>query len=313
MTRDAETCERRVRRTGVAYGVAAYGAWGLVPIYFKAVAHIPALEIVAHRVIWSVILLGALIALLGRRRALVQAVTTRRTFVALLGSTALIATNWYVFIWAVAHDQLLHASLGYFINPLVSVLLGMVFLRERLRPAQWFSVVLAAVGVGIRAADASGLPWVALVLASTFGFYGLVRKVVRVDAITGLTVEVSLLCPLGLAYVIHTQSMGTGSFAAGSVADSLLLSAAGVVTAVPLLLFTAAARRLRLATVGFLQYLAPSGQFVLAVAVYGEALTRGDLLCFVCIWVALGVYSVDTVRAQRPMPAVLPPAPRPVR
>jgi len=286
-------------RAGVAYGIAAYAWWGLVPVYFKAVAHVPALEVLAHRVIWSVVLLAALIVLKSRWREAASAMRRRRTAVTLLVTTVLIACNWLIFIYAVATDRLLEASLGYFINPLVNVLLGFVFLGERLRRWQTISVALAAVGVLYLTLGYGRFPWIALALAASFGLYGLLRKTAPVDALIGLTVETTLLLPLALAYVLIAGATGAGKFAAGSWSDSILLVSAGIVTAVPLLWFTNAARRLRLATLGFLQYLAPTGHFLLAVAAYGETFTTAHLLAFGCIWTALAIYSIDTVRAPR--------------
>ncbi len=289
------THARRVARVGVVYGVAAYGWWGLVPIYFKAVAHVAPAEILAHRIIWSVVLLAVLMRLYGRWRAAVAALRSHSTLITLLGTTTLIALNWFVFIWAVAHDRVLEASLGYFINPLVNVLLGFVFLRERLRRWQTVSVALAAAGVAYLTFNYGQVPIIALVLAGSFGLYGLLRKTAKVDALTGLTIETMLLAPLALAYLGvlawgHECSFGTESWRTDG-----LLALGGVITAVPLLWFTNAARRLRLATLGFLQYLAPTGHFLLAVAAYGEHFSQVHLICFACIWTALLVYSIDTV------------------
>ena len=289
------TDARRAARAGVGYGVAAYGWWGLVPVYFKAVAHVAPAEVLAHRIIWSVVLLAVLMRIYGRWRAAVAALRSRSTVITLLGTTTLIALNWFVFIWAVVHDRVLEASLGYFINPLVNVLLGFVFLRERLRRWQMLSVALAAVGVAYLTFNYGQVPIIALVLAGSFGLYGLLRKTAKVDALTGLTVETTLLAPLALAYLGvlawgHECSFGTESWR-----TSGLLALGGVITAVPLLWFTNAARRLRLATLGFLQYLAPTGHFLLAVVAYGEPFSQVHLICFACIWTALVIYSIDTV------------------
>jgi len=295
-----EVVDRRVEgRLGVVYGVAAYTWWGLVPIYFKAVAHIPALEVLAHRVIWSVLLLVILLRLKRRLRTAPAILRETRTFLTLLGTTALIALNWFVFIWAVAHDQVLQASLGYFINPLVNVALGFIFLRERLRGWQMVCVGLAAIGVTYLAIDVGEVPTIALVLAGSFGLYGLLRKTARVDALLGLFVETLLLLPLALGYVGYQTLQGHGRFGIGSWEESVLLAAGGIITATPLLWFTNAARRLRLATLGFLQYIAPTGQFLLAVALYGEAFTRGHRISFGCIWTALLLYSIDTAIHSR--------------
>lgn len=285
---------------GALYGVAAFGFWGLVPIYFKAVSSVRAWEVLAHRVIWSLVFLLLLIAVLRNWRHTRAVLRSRRTLLTLAVTTVLIAVNWYTFIWAVANDQVMQASLGYFINPLVNVLLGFVFLRERLRRWQSLSVLLAAVGVAFLTVSRGHFPIIGLVLAFSFGFYGLLRKTARVEALVGLTVETALLFPLALAFLVFLLLRGEAAFWYESRAVDLLLIAAGLVTAVPLLWFAAAARRLRLATLGFLQYLAPTGHFLLAVLAYGEPFGRSELVAFTCIWTALLVYSIDAAAGARP-------------
>ncbi len=291
--------EQRSARAGVIYGLAAYGWWGLVPIYFKLVVQVPAVEVLAHRVVWSVLLLAVWMRIRGRWRVAAVALRDRSTVLTLLGTTTLIAGNWYLFIWAVGHDRILQASLGYFINPLVNVLLGFVFLGERLRKWQTVSVALAAAGVIYLTVGYGRFPWIALILAGSFGSYGLLRKVAPVDALIGLTAETLLLLPLALAYLVYAGVGQHLTFGHGPRTLDLLLMAAGVVTAVPLLWFTNAAKRLRLATMGFLQYLAPTGHFLLAVIVYREPFVLDHAITFGCIWTALAVYSFDTVRAAR--------------
>jgi chloramphenicol-sensitive protein RarD len=293
-------------RAGVIYGIAAYGLWGIFPVYFKAVKQVAAPEVLCHRVLWSLAFL--LVLMLCRRNwsAVYAALRCRRTLATLCVTTMLIAGNWLVFIWAVAHDRVLEASLGYFINPLVNVLLGLIFLREWLRGWQIFSVVLAATGVGYMTLTAGHFPGLALFLALSFGAYGLLRKTAPVDATVGLTVETALLAPLALAYLGYQMFAGRAVFGAGSLRLDVLLMAAGLITAIPLLWFTEAARRLRLSTLGFLQYLSPTGHFLLAVLAYGEPFTRAYLITFACIWTALVVYSIETVKTARrvPLPAV---------
>lgn len=290
---------------GVASGLAAYLWWGFAPIYFKAVASVPALEVLAHRVFWALLLLLVLVRWTGRAAVARDALRSGRTRVTLLATTALIAVNWFTFIWAVAHGRLSEASLGYFINPLVNVLLGFIFLGERLRPWQKVSVALAVVGVGYRTLAVGSIPVVTVVLALSFGFYGLLRKTVRADAIVGLSVEAGLLAPLCLAYLIVRHATGLGHF--GSCWQmNALLPLAGLITAVPLLLFTSAARRLPFTTIGFLQYLAPSLQFLLAVVAYGEPFTVVHLISFGLIWGALAIYSIDLVAAAQRRRAARP-------
>lgn len=286
-------------RAGVAYGLAAYLFWGFVPIYFKSVAHVAPAEVLAHRIIWSLILMLVLLIWQRRCQVLGLAFADRRSLTLLAGSTTLVAINWYTFIWAVEHEQLLQASLGYFINPLVNVLLGFLFLGERLRPAQQVSVLLATTGVLFLTLQLGELPAIALVLAFSFGTYGLIRKKVPVEAGIGLTVETMLLSPLALAYLVWLDAGDRLAFTQQSRTTDLLLMASGPVTALPLLWFAKAARRLRYATVGFLQYLAPTVQFLLAVVIYGEVFSRTHLVAFGCIWTALLIYSLDSWRAAR--------------
>ena len=294
------TSDQAAARIGVAYGVAAYVWWGLCPVYFKAMAQVPPLQVLGHRIVWSVLLLGGLIAWQRRWEDVRVVCRDRQTLFRLFLTTILIANNWGVFIWAVANGELLQASFGYFINPLFNVLLGMVFLRERLRRMQIISVLLAAAGVGYLISVYGSVPWVALILALSFGFYGLLRKTMKADALVGLSVETALLAPLALLYLIAMDFRGTGVFLRQGWGWDVLLASAGVITAVPLLWFAAAARRLRYATIGFIQYLAPTGQFLLAVLAFGEPFTRRHLISFTCIWTALVLYSIDTLRVSRP-------------
>jgi chloramphenicol-sensitive protein RarD len=301
---DAEASARARTRAGVLFGVGAYGLWGVFPLYFKALHQVAPLEILAHRIIWSLVLLLPL--LLRRRdwRTAVQALRSRRTLVTLVATTLLIAANWLMYIWAIVNSHVVEASLGYFINPLVNVLLGFAFLGERLRRWQVLAVLLAFAGVAYRTYGTGHLPVLALLLATTFGSYGLLRKIAQVDALLGLTVETAVLAPLALAFLGYQMYHGQAAFGSGSASTHLLLLAAGVVTATPLLWFTKAARRLRLTTLGFLQYLSPTGQFLLGVLAFGEPLTPGALVSFACIWAGLVVYSLDTtLRARAPLSA----------
>jgi chloramphenicol-sensitive protein RarD len=281
---------------GLSYGLAAFGIWGLVPVYFKAVGTVPPLEVLAHRVVWAMPILVGLVLMQRQGRALRDAVRSRRIIGVLLVTTVLIGSNWFVFIWAMANDRVLQASLGYFINPLVNVALGVVFLREHLSRAAMVAVVLASAGVGYLAVLGGEVPWVALMLAVTFGLYGLLRKKVAVGAVVGLTIETALLAPVAVAYLAWLQRTGGLRFGSGDLSVDVLLMLAGVVTTVPLLLFTQAARLLPLSTLGFLQYLAPSMHFALAVLAYGEQFHGHDLITFGCIWVALAIFTADRIR-----------------
>ncbi len=283
--------------TGLIYGICAYLIWGFFPVFFKAIGAVPALQIVSHRIVWSAVLLLLLSCTRKRRMAVREALTDRRSLLILVTTALLIATNWLVFIIAVGHGQVLQSSLGYFITPFVSVLLGRIILKERLRRLQLISLLLAAAGVLSLTIRYGSFPWTALLLAVTFGSYGLLRKVVRTEALAGLTVETLLLAPLAGGYLLVVARQGQAAFPAAGMQTSLLLMAAGVVTAVPLLLFAAAARRLKMATVGFLQYITPTLHFLLAVLVYGEAFTSAHLVSFLLIWTGLICYSWDAWRA----------------
>ncbi len=282
---------------GVIYGVAAYSWWGLCPIYFKAIKIVPPLQVLAHRVVWSAILLTLLVIFRRRLKAGIAALFQGQTARILLLTSMLISINWLVFIWCVGNGRLGQASLGYFINPLVSILLGMIFLGERLRLLQWVSVGLAAGGVTYLTLAGGEFPVYGLILAFSFGFYGLLRKIVRIDALTGLTVETVILMPIALVYLIAVSASGTGALGQHGVSMDVLLLSAGVITATPLLWFANGARRLRLATMGFLQYIAPIGQAILAFAFYGEEFTIEHAITFTTIWIALIIYSTDSARA----------------
>jgi chloramphenicol-sensitive protein RarD len=285
------------RFRGFVPALLAYAAWGFFPLYFKALHAVPALEVLAHRVVWSVVLLAIATPLLGRWATTVHALGPRKRLL-VLTSAALIAVNWGVYIWAVQAGRVLQASLGYFVNPLVSVLLGVLFLRERLRPGQRWAVLVAAAGVTWLVADRGELPWLPLTLALSFGLYGLVRKHAGIDPIGGLLAETAILAPLALAYLLFLGRAGAGAFGR-ELPASLLLAAAGPVTAIPLVWFAFGVRSLPLSTVGVLQYVTPTIQFLLAVALYHEEFSHAHAVAFACIWAALALYTWDSLHAAR--------------
>lgn len=289
------------------YGALAYGLWGVVPAFWKLLRHVPAVELLGHRVLWGLLTLLALTLATGRGAATRAALRDRRTVVAMAASSVLLAVNWGVFVYAVAAERLLEASLGYFINPLVSVGLGVLVLGERLRRAQKIAIALAAAGVLTLAIQRGQPPALALILAFTFGLYGLVRKTAKVESLAGSTIETAIMLGPALGLLALLWSRGQGELGHASLEIHLLLVATGVVTAVPLLLFTSAARRLPLSTVGFLQYLAPTGQFLLAVLAYHEPFAATTLLAFLVIWTALAVFSYDAWRASSRTAKPLPP------
>jgi chloramphenicol-sensitive protein RarD len=287
------------RRLGVLSGLAAYSLWGLFPLYFPLLEPAGGLEIVAHRVLWSLLFIALLVTAL-RRWAQVRAlVTDRRRLLVLLGAAVLIAGNWLVFVYGVNSGHVVETSLGYFINPLVSVLLGVVVFSERLRPLQWAAVAIAAAAVVVLTVDYGRPPWIALALAFTFGLYGLMKKLVRTEAAPGLFVETALVAVPAAAVLAVAHSAGEGTFANAGTGHALLLMSSGVATAIPLLLFAAAARRIPLSTVGLLQYLTPSMQLAIGVFVYGEPMPLARLAGFAVVWVALVVFTVDLLRHAR--------------
>lgn len=284
---------------GIAYAALAYIAWGLFPLYFRQVAHVPALEVVAHRTVWS--LAFVLVVLAVRRQwGWMRALWSQpRVLGAFAASALLLSGNWLTYVWAVQNHHVVDASLGYFILPLVNVALGFVFLHERPRPGQWLAVALAAGGVLWLAVQAGSVPWIALVLALSFGFYGLMRKVATLGALEGLTLETMMLAPVALAALGVWSAQGQGALVQGDASTVAWLLVAGPLTAVPLLLFAAGARRIPLATMGILQYISPSLQFALGIWLFHEPFQPARLLGFVLIWAALLVYSVEGWRARQ--------------
>jgi chloramphenicol-sensitive protein RarD len=285
-------------RTALAAGLGAFLTWGLLPIYFKAMAEAAAVEIVAHRIVWAALLIAAFVGATGRGARTVEVLVRPRLLLGLVGSALLLAVNWLLFIWAVNNDRILETSLGYFINPLVSIALGVAVLGEWLRPLQWFAVLFAMIGVGIMTVGSGALPWVPLALAVSFGLYGLLRKIMPVDPVVGLLVETLILAPVSAAYLIWLGTVGEGSFLAISLTLDLLLLATGIATAVPMTLFVIAARGLPLATLGFVQYCSPSTTFLVGAFLYREPLTPVLLVTFACVWAGLALYSFDLLRRR---------------
>jgi chloramphenicol-sensitive protein RarD len=286
-------------RAGVVYALLAYGTWGLIPLYWKAVRSVPAEQLVAHRTLWSLVLLVALMAVRGRLSEVRGLLREARALRLLAASGLLLAGNWLVFLWAIDGDRVLESSLGYYVTPLVNVALGVLLLGERLRPLQGLAVLLAAAAVTYLTLALGAPPWIALALAFTFGLYGLLRKVAHVDALAGLTVETLLLAPLALAFLVHEHAEGRGAFLAAGAGRDVLVAASGIVTALPLLWFAHAARRLRYVTLGQFQYVTPTGHLLLATLVWGEPLAGPRVATFAILAVALALYTFDSLRAAR--------------
>jgi chloramphenicol-sensitive protein RarD len=287
-------------RRGYILGLTAYITWGLFPLYFKAIAAVPSVEIIVHRVLWSA-LCGSLLLLVWKHPGWWRELRDNpRRLAILVLSGSLIAANWLTYVWAVNNGRMVEASLGYYINPLVNVLLGMLLLGERLRPLQWVAVGLAAVGVAQQVWQVGNLPWVSLILALTFGFYGLIRKQAPVQALPGLVVETWLLVPVAIIWLLLNPAAVSAQPSFWSTSTAWWLAAAGPITVLPLICFNAAARHLPYTTLGFLQYVAPTLVLSLAVLVYGEQLAASTLLAFAFIWSGLAVYSVDIwLRSRR--------------
>jgi chloramphenicol-sensitive protein RarD len=284
-----------IARQGLLYGLLAYGWWGLIPLYFKTVDHIPPLEVLAHRVVWSCAILTLVITISRRWSSFRRALSDRRALATLAVTTLLIATNWFTYIYAIGSGNVLQASLGYFITPLANVLLGVVFLQERIGRLQILAVAIAVVGVVTLALLGGAFPWIAMTLAVSFSFYGLLRKTVAVDGLVGLFIETLFLLPPALGAIAVLTFAGQGAFRLDTPGVDGLLILGGVVTTIPLLSFAAAARRLRLSTLGFLQYLAPTIQFLLAIVAFGEPFSRWQIASFGCIWMAIALYTLDSL------------------
>ncbi|MDP5031540.1 MAG: EamA family transporter RarD [Paraglaciecola sp.] len=285
-------------KSGVLFALAAYAMWGFAPLYFKLLQALPAQEILMHRVIWSVLVLCILVIFTGKFTQVKIAAKNIKVMSILLLSGLLLAVNWLIFIWAINNGHLLDGSLGYYINPLLNVFLGRLFLQERLRPLQKAAVALAFIGVSILVISFGQVPWIALSLAATFGIYGLLRKKVAVDSLPGLLLETMMMLPFALIYW-YGFSSELSDLTSNSLSLNVSLICAGIVTTAPLLCFTGAARRLRYSTLGFFQYLGPSIMFVIAVWWFNEALDMAKITTFAFVWLALAMFSFDSYRAYR--------------
>jgi chloramphenicol-sensitive protein RarD len=298
-----ERSTRNASKDGFLLGLGAYALWGVLPIYFKAISRISPFDIVAHRVAWSLPFLTVLIVIAGGWSRIRAAAGQFKTMRLLAVTALLIGGNWLLYVYAVTSGHILAASFGYYLNPLANILLGRFVLKERLNRLQWTAVAIAAAGITVLAAGALGQLWISLTLCASFALYGLFRKVVAADAVSGLAIETALLFPLAIGWLIWRTAAGAPTFGS-TTAESGLLLAAGIVSTTPLILFTAAARRLAYSTLGMLQFLAPTLQFLIAVVIYGEPFTRAHAIAFAAIWTALALYVTALLRQPR-----LPQAP----
>lgn len=284
---------------GFAFALTAYLLWGFLPIYMKAVAHMSPFEVLAHRVVWSVPVAGIVLLILRRTSELKAAFRSPRTLMMAGLTAALITVNWGVYVWAISVDRALDTALGYFINPLFSIFLAAVLLKERLQPVQLVAIALVVVAVAILTYDAGGLPWASLVLTVSWGFYAFFRKTLPVGPNQGFFLEVLILTPFALAYIVYAEMSGSGHLIHSSMSDTLLLAATGVITAGPLMIYANGAKLLRLSTIGIMQYIAPTMIFLIAVFVFHEPLSMVKLGAFVLIWSALAIYSWSMLMQAR--------------
>lgn len=291
--------QEEAARRGYVAAIGAYLSWGLVPAFWKQLLGVPALELVAHRVAWSFLLVTGMLVAKGSLGPALAVLRDRRRLAWMFASTALISVNWLVYVWAVTNARVTEASLGYYLNPLLNVLLGRLVLGERLRRLQLFSVLIASAGVLFLIGSTGTLPWVSLVLAVSFGLYGLVRKQAPVDAMGGLWVETALALPFALIVLVPSAINGTWAISSGTTTQAVLVVTSGAVTALPLVWFATAARSLPLSTIGIVQYLSPTCQLALGVLAYGEPFTRAHAVTFGCIWAGVAIYVVDALLTER--------------
>jgi chloramphenicol-sensitive protein RarD len=294
----------RIDARGLAAAATAFLIWGMLPLYLRILHSVPVLQITAHRLVWGCLVALLWLAIRGQLAHVKSALSNPHTGARLALSALLISINWITYVWGIAQGRTIETSLGYFINPLVNVLLGVVVLSERLNPWQWTAVAIAAAGVSYLTWNAGHPPWIALLLAFSFGLYGLVRKVVQVEALTGFASETLVLLPLGLGYLIWCEIAGTAVFPHAAIGIDLLLMLGGPLTAVPLVLFAVGARRIPYSTVGLLQYIAPTMQLLIAVLVFHEPFTRERAVGFALIWGALAIYAMDGVWRSRKLTAL---------
>lgn len=292
--------EKKEIKQGALYAGLSYIIWGILPIYWKLLEHVNAEDILANRIFWSFVFMMVVLFFSKKLGDLLTVLKgfkqNRKAMYALIIASLLISTNWFIYIWAVNHHHMIEASLGYYINPLVSVLLGVIFLKEKLSPAQYVSFIIAGIGVFILGISYGKFPWISIVLAFSFGVYGLAKKMIKVDSAVGLTLETMVVTPFALAYMVFLFFNGEHALFAGSVTTDLLLVGAGAATALPLLYFAKGAQKIPLSMLGLLQYIAPTITLILGVLVYGEQFTKHHLQAFIFIWSALTIYTISRTK-----------------
>lgn len=283
---------------GILYAFAAYFIWGLVPIFWKLLKHIPATQLIGHRIVWSFVLLAVILTTTRKWFELRDPLLNRKVILIYSVAAVLVGFNWFIYVWGVTSGYILECSLGYFINPLFSVLLGVVFLRERLRLFQWISIGLAAAGVAYLTLTYGRLPWIALSLAFTFGFYGLVKKLAPLNSLNGLTLETGILFIPGLIFLAYVDRLGQGAFLHSGSGLDLLMVGAGFITTIPLLFFSSAAQRIPLTTIGVMHYITPTLQFLLGVFIYKETFNTTQAIGFGIVWIGLIIYCVESFMSR---------------
>lgn len=286
-------------KQGILYAVLAYLAWGLLPLYWRLFENMPAWEVLAHRVVWAFVFVGVLVAASKQWKQLKKVLSGRRTIIAVVLCSLFISANWLIYIWAVNNDRVVETSLGYYMNPLISILMAVIFLKERLSIGQWIAIALAGTGVAVMAVELGQLPWVSLALAGSFALYGLAKKALNLDALLGLTWETVIVLPMALIYLIFLQAHGTSTFTELPVPKMLFLLLSGPATALPLFWFGKATRLLPLSLVGFIQYISPTTSLLLAIFAFDEPFDSSQFVSFAFIWLALIVYSTASLLASR--------------
>ncbi len=305
MGHDGEHVDARYRRSGVWYAILAYGLWGLLPLYWKLLQHVPSIEILAHRIFWSFVFVSILLAVFRRWQVLREVMSNKKSRLYIFFCSLLITCNWFLYIWGINNDHVIETSLGYYINPLLSIVLGVVVLKERLTFWQVISVVLAAIGVVIVTVEFGSFPWLAILLALTFAIYGLGKKMAKADSMVGLALETVIVAPVALIYLGWIEAAGSGSFGAAGWGTTVLLMGAGVATAMPLLWFAKASNRAPLSTLGFTQYLSPSITLLLGIFLFKETFTAVHAVSFGFIWTGLLLYSASYTKFMQGLQARL--------
>lgn len=299
MKYEMEGMEKNVKSKGVLCGALSYILWGVLPLYWKQVKGVPAHEILSHRIVWSFVFILALLFFTRKLSHVREAVKDKKSMVLVTLASLLVGANWFIYIWAVNSDHIVEASMGYYINPLMSILLGMIFFKEKLNRWQYTAIAFAAVGVVLITVQYGAIPWISLALAVTFALYGLCKKLIVLESSVGLALETAVLTPIALAFLLFQHAQGNGAFGTAGIVPTLFLAGAGIATATPLLLFAESARRVSLSMIGFLQYLSPSLSLLLGIVVFKETFSPAHMVSFGFIWVGLAIFTLSQLKLVR--------------